>query len=61
MKRYPKSMKFKSNHAIKMNAFHLLDKKTFFLLYGEYGIKSVESGKLTFNKLKLVDGLCGEV
>jgi ribosomal protein L16/L10AE len=52
MKRFPNTTKFKSNHQVKLNYFKLLDKKTFFLLYGDYGIKSLESGKLTYKQME---------
>lgn len=52
MKRYPKSIKYKSNHASKLNVFKLLDKKTFYLLYGAFGIKAMESGKLTYKQIE---------
>ncbi len=55
MKQYPSRLKFRKNHKMSSSFLSLSDKKTFFPLYGRYGLKSMESSKLTFIRLKQVE------
>lgn len=52
IKQYPKNIKRKINHQVKTNHFKIIDSKTFFLLYGRFGIQSLESGKITFKQIE---------
>jgi large subunit ribosomal protein L16 len=52
MKQNPSRLKFKKNHKMKFLFFNLLDKKTFYPLYGNYAIKSISSGKLNLKQIE---------
>ena len=54
MKQYPSRLKFRKNHKVSFSNFFLKNINKFFLSYGKYALKSVQSGKLTFIKLKQV-------
>jgi ribosomal protein L16/L10AE len=52
MKQFPSNLKFKKYH--KVNYFYnaTIEKKVFFPLDGEYGIQSLESGKIKFKQIE---------
>jgi large subunit ribosomal protein L16 len=52
MKQNPSRLKFKKNHKVSFSFFSLLDKKTFYPIFGTYALKSMESGKLTFKQIE---------
>jgi ribosomal protein L16/L10AE len=52
MKQFPSNLKYKKYH--KKNKFFLfiLNKKNYFLNFGEYGIQSLESSKIDFKEIE---------
>jgi len=52
MKQYPSNLKYKKYH--KKNNFFLykIIKKNYFLNFGEYGLQSLESGKIKFKEIE---------
>jgi len=48
MKQYPSRLKFRKNHKVSFSNIFLKNINKFFLSYGKYALKSVQSGKLTF-------------
>jgi len=52
MKQFPSRLKFKKNHKLKASIFKLKDQKTFFPLNGNFMLKSIESGILTFKQIE---------
>lgn len=52
MKQFPSNLKYKKYHKINDSFLTLLDKKNFFLIKGQFGIQSLEAGKLTFKNIE---------
>jgi large subunit ribosomal protein L16 len=52
MKQNPSKLKFKKNHKIKYSNLFLNEQKVFFPLYGNFALKALESGKLTFKQIE---------
>lgn len=52
MKQYPKTIKFKKNHKSKKSFLKLQAQKVFFLSSGIFGLKALESGKLTYKQIE---------
>lgn len=52
MKQNPSHLKFRKNHKVGFSFFHLADKKTFYPISGNYGLQSLESGKLTLKQIE---------
>jgi len=52
MKQFPNKLKYKKYH--KKNNYYLFhyNKKSYFLTFGEYGIQSLESGKIKFKEIE---------
>lgn len=52
MKQFPNNLKFKKYH--KNNYFYnyTLEKKNFYPVFGEYGLQSIESGKIKFKQIE---------
>lgn len=52
MKQFPNNLKFKKYH--KNNDFYKysIEKKNFYLNFGEYGIQSIEAGKINFKQIE---------
>lgn len=55
MKQQPSRLKFRKNHKVSFSFFDILDHKNFYPIFGNFALKSVVAGKLTLNKLKLVE------
>ena len=52
MKQYPKKLKFKKYHKLNIFISKTLDKKTFFLSKGQYGLQSLEFGKIQYKHIE---------
>jgi len=52
MKQFPSRLKYKKNHKAKFSNFLLLDQKNFFPLKGQFFLKLLEPGKLTFKHIE---------
>lgn len=52
MKQNPSRLKFRKNHKVNYSFSRIIDKKKFYPLYGKFALKSVTSGKLTFNQIE---------
>jgi len=52
MKQNPSKLKFKKNHKIKYSNLFLNEQKVFFPLYGNFALKALDSGKLTFKQIE---------
>ena len=52
MKQYPSNLKYKKNQKPSSSLLYLSDNKTFFSVKGNFLIKSVENGFLTYNQLE---------
>lgn len=52
MKQYPSRLKYKKNHKVSSSLLHLADNKTFYPIKGNFLIKSIENGSLTYNQLE---------
>ena len=52
MKQFPSNLKFKKYHKVNYSFKHLLDRKRFFLIKGNYGLKSEEAGKITGKQIE---------
>lgn len=61
MKQNPSRLKFRKNHKVSSSFFSLKNVNSFFLFYGVYALKSVQSGKLTFIRLKQVEKVLGVI
>jgi len=54
MKQSPSNLKFKKFHKPNSSFLFLNDNKTFYPLHGQFAIKSLEAGKLTFKQIEAV-------
>lgn len=52
MKQFPKSIKYKKNHKSKKSFLIKNEQKVFFLKYGAFGLRALESGLLKFNQIE---------
>lgn len=52
MKQFPNNLKFKKYHKVNNFFSVVIEKKLFFPLDGEYGLQSLESGKLKFKQIE---------
>jgi len=52
MKQFPNNLKFKKYHKVNFFFSKSLEKKLFFPVNGEYGIQSLEAGKLQFKQIE---------
>ena len=52
MKEFPSNLIYKKNHKINYSYIKLLDRKNFFLSYGQFGLQSLNYGKLTFKQIE---------
>jgi len=52
MKQFPNKLKFKKYHKLNNFLSKTLDKKTFFLFNGTFGLQSLEFGKLQFKHIE---------
>jgi len=52
MKQQPSKLKYKKNHKIKKSFFYLKEQKRFIPYFGNYALKAVEAGKLTFKQIE---------
>lgn len=52
MKQLPSNYIFKKCHKANYSYITLLDKKNFFNAYGQYGLQSVSSGKITYKQIE---------
>jgi ribosomal protein L16/L10AE len=52
MKQNPSRLKFRKNHKVSFSFSMIKDNYSFYPLYGKFALKSVESGKLTFNQIE---------
>ena len=52
MKQYPSRLKFKKYHKVNPSFLVLKEQKRFFPLRGLFGLKALDSGKLTFKQLE---------
>lgn len=52
MKAYPKNLKFKKYHKVNFFFSKIIDSKNFFLLNGQYGLQSLEFGKIKYKHIE---------
>lgn len=52
MKQFPSNLKFKKYHKINKSFLVLKNQKSFLPSFGFFGLKSLDSGKLTFNQIE---------
>lgn len=52
MKQYPSRLKFKKNQKPAASLLYLVENKTFYPIRGNFIIKSMENGSLTYNQLE---------
>lgn len=52
MKQLPSNYIYKKCHKANYSYIKLLDRKNFFSLYGQYGLQSLNFGKLTFKQIE---------
>lgn len=52
MKQFPSNLKYKKYHRVNFFFSKSLEKKVFFLSHGDFGIQSIESGKITFKQIE---------
>lgn len=52
MKQLPSNYIYKKCHKANYSYIKLLDRKNFFSLYGQYGLQSVNFGKLTYKQIE---------
>jgi ribosomal protein L16/L10AE len=52
MKQYPKMLKYKKNHKSDSSFLYKIEKKDFYLSFGEYGLQSLESSKIGFKEIE---------
>jgi len=52
MKQQPSRLKFRKNHKVSFSFFSLKDNKTFFPIFGNFALQSLESSKLTFKQIE---------
>lgn len=55
MKQFPSKLKYKKNHKISSSNIYLKDHKNFFPKTGSFSLRVIESGKLNFKQMKLVE------
>jgi large subunit ribosomal protein L16 len=52
MKQFPSRLKFKKYHKPSKKLFELRDQKTFLPVFGQYGLKALDYGKLNFKQIE---------
>lgn len=52
MKQQPSRLKFRKNHKVSFSFFDILDHKNFYPIFGNFALKSVVAGKLTFKQIE---------
>jgi large subunit ribosomal protein L16 len=52
MKQFPNNIIYKKCHKANYSYIKLLDRKNFFLSYGQFGLQSLNFGKLTFKQIE---------
>ena len=52
MKQYPKSIKYKKNHKLKLSFYKIMNYKTFLPIKFEYALQCIEPGKILYKHIE---------